>query len=107
MEMNIAFWFAAYSTIQAARKDNEEANGERAVNEASTVAGQMGIDHEIILANDGSADRTGEVARELALRIPNLRIVERYPKPRQNLWATMLNESFISSSTLIVPHLIE
>ncbi|HSO74683.1 MAG TPA: glycosyltransferase family 2 protein, partial [Blastocatellia bacterium] len=58
---------------------NEEANVERAVNEVSMVAQQMGIDHEIVLVNDGSADRTGEVAREIAGRIPNLRIVEHYP----------------------------
>ena len=58
---------------------NEEANVETAVNEVSRVAQEMGIEHEIILVNDGSTDRTGQVARNLAERIPNLRIAEHYP----------------------------
>ncbi len=58
---------------------NEEANVENAVNEVSTVAHRLGLDHEIIVVNDGSTDRTGEVARAMMLRIPNLRLVEHYP----------------------------
>ncbi len=58
---------------------NEEANVESAVEQVSTVAQQLGMDYEIILVNDGSADRTGEVARELMQRIPNFRLVEHYP----------------------------
>ena len=58
---------------------NEEANVESAVEGVSSVAQQLGIDHEIILVNDGSTDRTGEIARELMQRIPNFRLVEHYP----------------------------
>lgn len=58
---------------------NEEANVEKAVEEVSAVARQLGLDYEIILVNDGSADRTGEIAREIAPRIPNFRLVEHYP----------------------------
>jgi len=58
---------------------NEEENVESAVEQVSAVAQQLGMDYEIILVNDGSADRTGEIARELMQRIPNFRLVEHYP----------------------------
>lgn len=58
---------------------NEEANVASAVEQVSTVAQQLGMDYEIILVNDGSADRTGEIGRELEQRIPNFRLVEHYP----------------------------
>jgi len=58
---------------------NEEANVASAVEQVSAVAQQLGVDYEIILVNDGSTDRTGEIGRELAERIPNFRLVEHYP----------------------------
>ena len=58
---------------------NEEANVERAVEQVSRVARELGMDYEIILVNDGSADRTGEIGHELEGRIPNYRLVEHYP----------------------------
>ena len=58
---------------------NEEANVASAVEKVSTVAQQLGMEYEIILVNDGSTDRTGEIGRELAQRIPNFRLVEHYP----------------------------
>lgn len=58
---------------------NEEANVEKAVEHVSAVAQQLGMDYEIILVNDGSRDRTGEIARQLEQRIPNFRLVEHYP----------------------------
>jgi len=58
---------------------NEEANVARAVGQVSAVARQLGMDYEIILVNDGSADRTGEIGRELAQHVPNFRLVEHYP----------------------------
>jgi glycosyltransferase involved in cell wall biosynthesis len=58
---------------------NEEGNVAAAVEEVSAVARQLGLEHEIILVNDGSTDRTGEIGRELAQRVPHLRLVEHYP----------------------------
>jgi glycosyltransferase involved in cell wall biosynthesis len=58
---------------------NEEANVERAVEQVSAVAQQLGMDYEIILVNDGSKDRTGEIGHELEQRVPNFRLVEHYP----------------------------
>ena len=58
---------------------NEEANAASAVEQVSAAAQQLGMDYEIILVNDGSADRTGEIGRELMQRVPNFRLVEHYP----------------------------
>jgi glycosyltransferase involved in cell wall biosynthesis len=58
---------------------NEEANVEDAVKRVSAVASELGMPYEIILVNDGSADRTGEIGRELEQRIANFRLVEHYP----------------------------
>jgi glycosyltransferase involved in cell wall biosynthesis len=58
---------------------NEEENVASAVEEVSSVAQQLGTDYEIILVNDGSSDRTGEIGRELEQRIPNFRLVEHHP----------------------------
>jgi len=58
---------------------NEEQNAAAAVEEVSAVARDLGIDYEIILVNDGSRDRTGEIGRELEKRIPNFHLVEHYP----------------------------
>jgi glycosyltransferase involved in cell wall biosynthesis len=58
---------------------NEEANVAATVEQVSAVTGQLGVDYEILLVNDGSRDRTGEIGRELAERIPHVRLVEHYP----------------------------
>ena len=59
---------------------NEEANVAAAVEEVSSVAQTLNMEYEIILVNDGSRDRTGEIARaDLAPRIPNFRLVEHFP----------------------------
>jgi glycosyltransferase involved in cell wall biosynthesis len=58
---------------------NEEANVASAVEQVSAVVQQLEMEYEIILVNDGSADRTGEIGRELMERVPHFRLVEHYP----------------------------
>jgi len=58
---------------------NEEASLESVVEEVFSGIQQLKRDYEIILVNDGSTDRTGEIARRLRQRIPNLFIVEHFP----------------------------
>jgi len=58
---------------------NEEENAENAVQNVYDAVQRLGMDYEIVLVNDGSADRTGEIGRQLEERIPNFRLVEHYP----------------------------
>lgn len=58
---------------------NEEETVEVAVEHVSDVAQTLNREYEIILVNDGSADRTGEVGRQLEDRVPHCRLVEHYP----------------------------
>jgi glycosyltransferase involved in cell wall biosynthesis len=58
---------------------NEEENVAKAVTAVSSVLQRLNLDSEIILVNDGSRDRTGEVAKSLIGQIPNLKVVEHFP----------------------------
>lgn len=59
---------------------NEEANVVAAVEEVLRVMQTLSVEYEIILVNDGSRDRTGEIARtQLVPRISNFRLVEHFP----------------------------
>ncbi len=58
---------------------NEEENVEAAVKRVSEVLQTLGPDYELIVVNDGSRDRTGEVAKSLIGRVPHLKVVEHYP----------------------------
>lgn len=58
---------------------NEEANVAAALTQVSEVLQSLDLDYEIILVNDGSRDRTGEIAKGLVGQIPRLKVVEHYP----------------------------
>jgi len=58
---------------------NEEANAAEAVRRVSRAAQDLGMDYEIIVVNDGSRDRTGEVLREMAPAPTHMRLVEHFP----------------------------
>jgi len=58
---------------------NEEENVEEAVIHVSEVAQTLDREYDIILVNDGSSDRTGEIGRNLEGRVPNFQLVEHYP----------------------------
>lgn len=58
---------------------NEEENIARAVRNADAALAATGLECELIVVNDGSRDRTGEILRELAPEYPRLRIVEHSP----------------------------
>lgn len=63
---SLSFFFPAY---------NEEANIERMVREAQKVLPEVAEDWEIIPVNDGSKDKTGEIADRLAQEDPHVKPV--------------------------------
>ncbi len=58
---------------------NEEANVERTTLAALDACAGMTDDFEIIIVNDGSADRTGEIADSLAAEHERVRVVHNRP----------------------------
>lgn len=58
---------------------NEEANVASAVERVEKVVQSLGLEYEIIVVNDGSHDRTGDIVREMQSHIRNLKLVEHFP----------------------------
>lgn len=58
---------------------NEEANIANTVKKALPVIKEIAEKWEILIINDGSKDKTGQVATELQRQIPNLKIITHNP----------------------------
>jgi glycosyltransferase involved in cell wall biosynthesis len=54
---------------------NEEGNVENTVRKALAVLEKLYTDYEVIIVNDGSKDRTGEIADRLAVENPHIKAV--------------------------------
>lgn len=53
---------------------NEEGSLEATVEEAVSTSKKLGIEYEIIIYDDGSSDRTGEIADNLAMEDNNIKV---------------------------------
>lgn len=58
---------------------NEEANVERTTRAALAACERLFADYEVVIVNDGSRDRTGEIADRLAAEHPRVRAVHNRP----------------------------
>ena len=70
---------------------NEEANIAGAVR---SLAGQQNV-QEIIVVDDGSTDRTGEVLEGLKIEVPGLRVIRAGPLPEG--WTGKAHAAFAGS----------
>lgn len=58
---------------------NEEGNVESTVKRAIEVLDRLKLKYEVIIVNDGSSDKTGEVAHRLADKNPDIKVID-HPK---------------------------
>ncbi len=79
---------------------NEEANIEEVVNKAIKVADKVAIKWEILMVDDGSMDKTLDIAKRLSAQDNRLKVVSHHPNRG---YGASLKEGFINSKyTFIV-----
>lgn len=66
---------ASFRLVVVAPCYNEEGGLAEFVRRLKSVCGGLGCEYEIVLVNDGSRDRTFEVARQLATSDPTLKVI--------------------------------
>lgn len=67
---NLSLFFPAY---------NEEANLKNTVEKAIPVLKQVAGEYEVLIINDGSKDKTGEIADQLAKKYPFIKVIHHNP----------------------------
>ena len=78
---------------------NEEKNLEQVVNKAIPIARKVADKWEIIMIDDGSSDKTAEIAKQLAAKNSNLRLISH--KPNRGYGAA-LKEGFVNAKYNLV-----
>lgn len=78
---------------------NEEENVERVAREALAIAPKISDDFEIIIVNDGSRDRTGEIAARLAKEYPQIKAVDH---PQNKGYGAALQTGFHNATKELV-----
>lgn len=74
---------------------NEEATIADVLREAHGLLSESGLKYEILVCNDGSSDRTGAIIDEIAVEIPNLRVLHH----RRNLGVCATFEYLYAQAT--------
>lgn len=78
---------------------NEEANIETAVRRATGVADRLGLEHEVIVVDDGSVDGTARTVRRLGATDPRIVLVQH---PRNLGYGEALKSGFASATMDLV-----
>jgi glycosyltransferase involved in cell wall biosynthesis len=80
---------------------NEQGNVRRVTQQAVDVLDKLGVDYEVIIVDDGSADETGRIADELAAGNSRVRVVHH---PHNLGYGAALQSGFRAATKTLVFH---